>query len=145
MRTGPKKLNRSPAYHTLPHLQEIYRMSIMDISIFRTHSAAVVLATVLASLVPRPSLAPVFDRLQYAKLSHSKRSKTRAGEGLGMRNEARSLPLFSQMKHILLQTTFECLFSCYNILYNYVIIASFYIFYASSVDLTILLLRKPSN
>ena len=33
----------------------------------------------LLSLVPKPSLAPVFDRLQYAK------SKTGAGEGLGTR------------------------------------------------------------
>ena len=32
------------------------------------------------SLVPRPSLIPVFDRLQYCK-----RSKTGAGEGLGKR------------------------------------------------------------
>ena len=42
------------------------------------------------SLVPRPSPAPVFDHLQYAKTSgsvfpHCKRSKTRAGEGLGTR------------------------------------------------------------
>ena len=34
------------------------------------------------SLVPRPSPAPVFDGLQYAK---TKRSKTGAGEGLGTR------------------------------------------------------------
>ena len=40
-----------------------------------------------ASLVPRPSPAPVFDRLQYAKtvFAYCKRSKTGAGEGLGMR------------------------------------------------------------
>ena len=35
---------------------------------------------VICSLVPRPSPAPVFDRLQYCK-----RSKTGAGEGLGTR------------------------------------------------------------
>ena len=34
-------------------------------------------------LVPKPSPAPVFDRLQYAK--HCKRSKTGAREGLGTR------------------------------------------------------------
>ena len=46
----------------------------------------------LHSLVPRPSPAPVFDRLQYAKTEpaqflhyYSKRSKTGAGEGLGTR------------------------------------------------------------
>ena len=45
------------------------------------------------SLVPRPSPAPVFDRLQYAKtepetgsvFAYWKRSKTGAGEGLGTR------------------------------------------------------------
>ena len=45
------------------------------------------------SLVPRPSPAPVFDRLQYAKtepasgsvFAYCKRSKTGAGEGLGTR------------------------------------------------------------
>ena len=36
-----------------------------------------------SSLVSRPSLAPVFDRFQYAK--YGKQSKTGAGEGLGTR------------------------------------------------------------
>ena len=36
------------------------------------------------SLVPRPSPAPVFDRLQYV-FAYCKRSKTGAGEGLGTR------------------------------------------------------------
>ena len=36
------------------------------------------------SLVPRPSPAPVFDRLQYM-YAYCKRSKTGAGEGLGTR------------------------------------------------------------
>ena len=59
--------NASPADHTLPRLPEVYRMPIADTSVFRTRSAAVVLATVLAN--------------------------------------------------DLLQTTFECIFSYYNILY----------------------------
>ena len=41
-----------------------------------------------------------------------------------------------------LQTTFECLFCHYNI-FIYVIIVSFYIFFASSVALIVLLLKKP--
>ena len=36
------------------------------------------------SLVPRPSPAPVFDRLQ-SVFAYCKRSKTGAGEGLGTR------------------------------------------------------------
>ena len=61
--------NASLTDHTLPHLPEVYRMPITDTSVFRTRSAAVVLATVLANVI------------------------------------------------FLLQTTFECLFSYYNILY----------------------------
>ena len=41
--------NASPADHTLPRLPEVYRMPIADTSVFRTRSAAVVLATVLAN------------------------------------------------------------------------------------------------
>ena len=41
--------NASPADHTLPRLPEVYRMPITDTSVFRTRSAAVVLATVLAN------------------------------------------------------------------------------------------------
>ena len=43
----------------------------------------------------------------------------------------------------LLQTIFKCLFSYYNICNNCVILHN--LFYASSVALTILLLKKPSK
>ena len=43
--------NASLADHTLPRLPEVYRMLITDTSVFRTHSAAVVLSTVLANEV----------------------------------------------------------------------------------------------
>ena len=46
--------------------------------------------TRVRSLVPRPSPAPVFDRLQYAKLSQQA-IKTGAGEGLGTRLRVRAL------------------------------------------------------
>ena len=41
--------NASPTDHTSPCLPEVYRMPITDTSVFRTRSAAVVLATVLAN------------------------------------------------------------------------------------------------
>ena len=43
-------------------------------------------------------------------------------------------------ENFLLQTTIESLFSYYKF-FN----ASFYIFYSSSIALTVLLLKKPSN
>ena len=47
--------------------------------------------SITPTLIPRPSLAPVFNHLQYAKtasgsvFAYWKRSKTGAGEGLGTR------------------------------------------------------------
>ena len=53
----------------------------MDFAIKKIHNLE--RTHVHSSLVPRPSPAPVFDRLQYAY--YYKRSKTGAGEGLGTR------------------------------------------------------------
>ena len=53
-----------------------------------------------------------------------------------------SLPLFLQMKYFCYKHLSVYLVTT---IYMYAIIASFYIFYASSVALTILLLKKPSN